>query len=387
MPPCLCGPLSWYMAESRVVTTPEGLYRILVDSVRDYAIFALDASGRVLSWNAGAKRIKGYEASEIIGKDFSIFYPDERVAAGFPQYELQMAREHGRFEDEGWRLRKDGTRFWANVVITALFDSDGQLLGFAKVTRDLTERKLAEEQRMNDMQRVASAEAANRAKSRFLAAMSHELRTPLNAIGGHAELVALGVHGALNQTQRAAVERIVHSQQHLLSIVNDLLNYSSIEAGRVSYSLGRVDLKPLVSSIVSLMDPQSFRRRITLLSEVPQGTAAIADRTRLEQILVNLIGNAIKFTQVGGEVHIGVHQDREHTYITVRDNGPGVPEDMLERIFEPFVQANATLTSRPEGTGLGLAISREHAQAMNGQLTAANVSGGGAILTLMLPAA
>jgi PAS domain S-box-containing protein len=375
------------MSESLAVGTSESLYRILVDSVRDYAIFALDATGHVLSWNAGARRIKQYDASEILGRHFSTFYPKERVLAGFPKYELEMAREHGRFEDEGWRIRKDGTRFWANVVITSLYDDQGILIGYAKVTRDLTERKHAEEQRLLALQRVASAEAANRAKTRFLAAMSHELRTPLNSIGGHAELMAMGVHGELAEAQLDAVNRIVNSQKHLLSIVNDLLNYSSIEAGKVSYSLSRTELRPVVDSVVSMMEPQALRRGITLVSTVAGESTVMADKARVEQVLVNLLGNAIKFTHGNGHVTLSCTKRGEWTSVMVHDTGPGIPEDMLESIFEPFVQVGIGLTSRPEGTGLGLAISREHAHAMGGSLIATNAPEGGAVFTLALPSA
>jgi PAS domain S-box-containing protein len=375
------------MSESAVVGNMESLYRILVDSVRDYAIFALDATGHVLSWNAGARRIKQYDASEIIGKHFSIFYPIERITAGFPKYELEQAREHGRFEDEGWRIRKDGTRFWANVVITSLWDDQGTLIGFAKVTRDLTERKRAEEQRLLALQRVASAEAANRAKTRFLAAMSHELRTPLNSIGGHAELVAIGVHGELNDSQRDAVNRIVSSQQHLLAIVNDLLNYSSIEAGKVSYALAPTELRPVVESVVSMMEPQALRKGLSMVSTVGGESLVMADKARLEQVLVNLIGNAIKFTPAEGQITVSCSRRGEWTSVGIRDTGPGIPEDMLESIFEPFVQVGVGLTSRPEGTGLGLAISREHAHGMGGSLIATNDPDGGALFTLALPSA
>src|SRR5882757_1475849 len=165
----------------------DGRYRLLVDAITDYAIYMLDADGRVISWNPGAQRFKGYEAHEIIGKHFSVFYPPGEQWK--PARELKIAAEEGRFEEEGWRLRKDGSQFWASVVITALRDRQGTLIGFAKVTRDLTERKLAAERELENARRVAVSEEANRAKAAFLAAMSHELRTPLNAIAGYTDLL------------------------------------------------------------------------------------------------------------------------------------------------------------------------------------------------------
>jgi len=179
----------------------EERFRLMVQSVRDYAIFMLDPNGNISTWNAGAERIKGYTADEIIGKHFSIFYTPEDLASGKPARELEIAKKTGVYEEEGWRLRKDGTRFWANVVITALFRPDGSLAGFGKVTRDLTERRAAQDRAIEAARKAAASEEANRAKSQFLAAMSHELRTPLNAIGGYTELLRMGVRGPVNDAQ------------------------------------------------------------------------------------------------------------------------------------------------------------------------------------------
>jgi PAS domain S-box-containing protein len=228
----------------------EELQRILIETVRDYAIFALDPAGHVLSWNPGAERFMVYTAREIIGQHFSIFYPPEDIASGKPDWELEVAAEVGRFEDEGWRLRKDGSRFWANVIITALRDETGELVGFGKVTRDLTERRRAEERAVEDARRVAQAEASNRAKSEFLTALSHELRTPLHAIGGYAEVLALGVHGEVTPAQRDALARIRRSQHHLLVLINDLLNYSRLEAGQVDYEIAPASVKAMVDAVV-----------------------------------------------------------------------------------------------------------------------------------------
>jgi PAS domain S-box-containing protein len=366
----------------------EQRFRLLVSAVGDYGIFMLDTAGHVGSWNDGAQRIKGYAAEEIIGRHFSVFYPEDKVAAGFPQYELEVATRDGRFEDEGWRVRKDGTRFWANVVITALRGDTGALIGFAKVTRDLTERRAAEERRVADERRVAAAEAANHTKSEFLASMSHELRTPLNAIGGYADLLIEGIYGPIATEQGAVLQRIRRSQQHLLTIITDLLNYSRIEAGQLTYDIALVPIATMFDTVSAMIEPQASRKGLTFeRSTCPPQAVARVDRARAEQILLNLLSNAVKFTPAGGRIVLSCSTLGERVAVRVRDTGPGLPPDKLETIFEPFVQLGRALNSPHEGVGLGLAISRDLARAMEGDLTAASAPGAGATFTLVLPAA
>ena len=362
------------------------LYRLLVETVRDYAIFALDPTGRIITWNAGAERLKGYRANEIIGKHFSTFYPPEDLAAGKPAMELEVAIRDGRLEDEGWRVRQDGTLFWANVVITALRDDTGALVGFAKVTRDLTERRRAELRAIEDARQLAEIEASNRAKGQFLASISHELRTPLNAIGGYAELIEMGLGGSVTEQQRMYLVRIRHSQQHLLRIINDLLNYSRIEAGKLEYDCRPVSLASVVENVTSMIRPQAIAKGITLAREERSSDViSIGDRLKIEQIVLNLLSNAVKFTPPGGSVSVAWRNSGEHAVITVRDTGPGIPADKLEEIFEPFVQLGRSLSSGHDGAGLGLAISRELARAMQGNLTVASSPGEGSEFTLTLP--
>ena len=366
--------------------TPE-LYRLLVESVRDYAIFILDPDGRVASWNEGARRIKGYEAEEILGRHFSVFYPDAARASGFPDYELQVARAVGRFEDEGWRVRKDGSQFWANVVITALFAEDGSLLGFAKVTRDLTERREAQRREVADARRLAEVEAANRAKSGFLAAMSHELRTPLNAISGYAQLMQEGIAGPVTEQQAEYLSRIRTSQQHLLGIVNDLLNYSRIEAGEITYERGPVAMHDVVERVVAMVALQAERKGLQLdHGPCAADVVAQADALKAEQVLLNLVSNAVKYTAEPGRIIVTCGWRDKQATIDVRDTGPGIPADKLEVIFDPFVQLGRTLTSAQEGAGLGLAISRDLARAMGGDVTVESTVGTGSTFTLHLPA-
>jgi PAS domain S-box-containing protein len=367
------------------VRVSAALYRLLIESVRDYAIFALDATGHVLTWNPGAERFKGYKAEEIIGKHFSVFYPQARIDEGLPAHELKEAAAVGRFEDEGWRIRKDGTRFWANVVITALRSPSGELVGYGKVTRDLTERREMQLRAIEDTRRIAEAEAANRAKAEFLAAMSHELRTPLNAIGGYVDLISLGIRGPVTEQQIDDLKRIRRSQQHLLGIINDLLNFSRIEAGRLTYEFAQVPLGDILESVAAMVEPMAFGKTITMNWPKNVRSDVYTDRAKAEQILLNLLTNAIKFTGDGGQIDVTCKVGREHTSIQVKDTGVGIPQDKLENIFEPFVQIGRTHTSLHEGTGLGLAISRDLAHALAGDLSVESEPGSGSTFTLVLP--
>jgi len=364
----------------------EERFRVLVRSVKDYGIFMLDPDGRVVSWNEGARRIKGYEAEEILGKHFSTFYPPDVAASGHPTRELAMARRDGRYEEEGWRIRKDGSRFWASVVITPLFGEHGDLMGYAKVTRDLTERRLAQQREVDDARRLAEVEASNRAKTGFLAAMSHELRTPLNAIAGYAQLMQEGVGGDVSDQHRDYLTRIRNSQQHLLGIVNDLLNYSRMEAGGVVYERELVFAHEVVEGVLAMVTPQIERKQLRLRrGACPPDVAAIADRLKVEQVVLNLLSNAVKFTPEGGTITVLCGREDQTVTISVRDTGPGIPEDKLEVIFDPFVQLGRTLTSKHEGAGLGLAISRDLARAMDGDVRVRSIEGEGATFTLSLP--
>jgi PAS domain S-box-containing protein len=366
----------------------DSLYRVLVESVVDYAIFIIDPCGRVASWNEGAQRIKGYLPEEIIGRHFSSFYTAEDIARGKPEWELETAVREGRVEDEAWRVRKDGSLFWANVVITALRDDTGRLIGFAKVTRDLSERRAAEQRALADARRVAESEAANRAKSAFLAVMSHELRTPLNAIAGYTQLLEMGVPGAVNDQQREILERIARSHRHLLGLINDILNLARIEAGRLEYRTEDAPLADLVKEILPMLQPQLARRELRYEERIPPELFVRVDREKTQQIFINLLGNAAKFTPPRGVVSIAAEASEERpcvVRVSVRDTGIGIPADKLEAIFDPFVQVDASRTRTTEGSGLGLSISRELARGMGGELDARSAPGEGSTFTLTLP--
>jgi PAS domain S-box-containing protein len=366
----------------------EERFRLLIQGVQDYAIFMLDPDGRVASWNAGAARIKGYAANEIIGRHFSTFYPMSEVEAGKPAWELEAAARDGKYEEEGWRLRKDGSSFWANVLITAIRGHDGALIGFAKVTRDLTERKAAEERKVADARRIADAEASSRTKSEFLTALSHEIRTPINATLGYTELLMVGIGGEISPQQREYLQRIRGTQEHLLRIITDLLNYGRIEASRMQYDIAVVPLHGVIETVLPMVQPQALAKALEVKHVAcPATLSARADRIKVEQIVLNLVSNAVKFTPTGGRVDVSCARRDASVQIIVSDTGPGVPIEKQSTIFEPFVQLGRTLTSGHEGTGLGLAISRDLARAMGGDVTVTSAPGQGSTFTLELPAA
>ena len=408
----------------------EERFRLLVEGVRDYAIFMLDPTGRVATWNEGAERIKGYRAKEIIGRHFSEFFPPEDRAAHKPERELEIATRTGKYDEEGWRVRSDGKRFWAGVLITAVRNKSGELVGFAKVTRDLTERRAAAERALEDARRVAAEEAArqaaeereqelremarqleekaaelevstreakdariradeaNRAKSQFLAAMSHELRTPLNAIAGYTDLLTMGIPGPVTGQQTEHLNRIKRSQEHLLGIINDILNFSRIEGGQLTYDIEAFAMSDVVESVTEMIAPQAAAKRLVLDDRGCRiDGMVLADPAKVEQIVLNLVSNAVKFTSPGGAITLSCETlSNDRVALFVRDTGSGIPAEKLDAIFEPFVQVGRTLTSTREGAGLGLAISRDLARAMGGEVTVKSTLGAGSEFTLTLPA-
>ena len=490
----------------------EELFRNLVEGVKDYAILMLDPQGCVTSWTEAAGRLKGYSSAEVLGTNFARFFTAGDIARGHPEDVLRAAALNGGFEEQGWRVRKDGSRFWAEVSITAMRDDTGRLRGFSNITRDITERKESDEKirqseekfralmesapdavvitdgqgtialmnaqaeimfgyqrqemlgqrveilipasarigharhcegygrsagarqmgiglQLNGLRKngeefpvevslspirtaqgswVAAAvrdigerklverqlviarqraEEANRAKSEFLAAMSHEIRTPMNAILGMSDLLS---ETSLNDAQRQYVQVFRRAGSSLLNLINNILDFSKIEAGHFDLEQTEFQLRELVDQTIELVAPKAHAKGIALVARfspnVPNGFAG--DPTRLRQVLINLLGNAIKFTETG-EVVLTVREPPEGTAgqleFLVSDTGIGIAKEQLETIFEAFSQGDCSTTRKYGGTGLGLAISRKIVERMGGTLSVATEVGKGSTFRFSVP--
>lgn len=355
----------------------EERFRLLVDSVRDYAIFMLDPEGTVQSWNAGAQAIHGYEASEIIGRHFRTFYtPAEQVALE-PEQELADAREHGRVENEGWRVRKDGTLFWANVVVSAIRGPDGVLRGFAKVTRDMSERRRLEE-----------LEGSSRRMNEFLAMLAHELRNPLAPIRNAVTIMQLEtLPSPVLRNCRDVIDRQL---THVTRLVDDLLDVGRLTTGKIKLRKELLRFADVVARSVETARPLITARRHHLSIKQPDAPVYVnGDSTRLSQILQNLLVNAAKYTPEGGRIVLRVSASENFVDVEVTDNGRGLAPEHLQSIFQLFMQTDSgTSAGSDSGLGIGLTLARSLTEMHGGSLEAASPGlGQGSTFTVRLPRA
>jgi PAS domain S-box-containing protein len=333
----------------------EEQFHTLVDSVEEYAIYMLDVVGNVMTWNAGAQKIKQYAGEEIIGKNFACFYTAEDVAAEKPQRNLREAARNGRIRDQGLRVRKDGSTFHAEVVLTALRDSAGKLRGFSKVTRDITDQIRSREV---EAARIA-AEKANKAKDDFLAALSHELRTPLTPALAAATYLADNADKFPREFAED-IEIIKRNVRLQARLIDDLLDLTRVTRGKLDLQFEDVDAHVLVRDAIEIANSSIAAKKITISAQLKAEEHHIqADSIRIHQVFWNLINNAVKFTPPGGKIDLRTrNDDRGRFQFEITDNGIGIEVERQAALFTPFEQADPSIRRQFGGLGLGLAISK-----------------------------
>ena len=360
----------------------EERFRLLIEGVRDYAIFSLTPTGYITSWNAGAEHIKGYQAAEIIGQHFSLFYTQEDLERGKPQMHLLRAADEGRCEDEGWRVRKDGSRFWANVVITPLRDQKGTLIGFSKITRDLTERKQAEnavQEARSELARIARVTTVGE----LTASVAHEINQPLAAIVNNANACnrMLANESPDIEELREAVIDIAQSAARASEIVSHIRAFFK----GTSQDKAQIDLNQIIQEVLSLTVAEAEKNRVAVKTELGSGLPPVlGTRVELQQVVLNLVMNGIEsMTSVKGDRKLQISSQQQEPgklLVTVQDSGGGLDPQHAAHIFDSF------FTTKPEGMGMGLPISRSIVEAHGGQLRLVPLPRQGATFQFTLPA-
>jgi PAS domain S-box-containing protein len=365
----------------------EERFRLLVGSVADYAIFMLDVDGHIMSWNLGAERLKGYRADEIVGQHFALFYGAEDQRAGRPAKQLATALAEGRAEDEGWRIRKDGTRFWANVVITALRSSDGRLVGFGKVTRDLTQRKRSEDALRGVLERERDATARMRelddARRELVAIVAHDVRAPINVLGGLVELLRDDWSTMTEPDRDDLLRRIGARARSVGALVDDVLDVVRLESGEFAVDLHPTDVVAVARRAIDDLGDEAVRVDLRVDDGAP--THAWADEQRVWQVVMNLLTNALRFSDDDQPVSVAVRRrGDDQLLVTVGDHGAGVPEAQRATIFDRFSRIPGA-DGRRTGSGLGLYICRRVVEALGGSIWVEGAPGGGAAFSFTLP--
>jgi hypothetical protein len=368
----------------------EERYRTVVQSVKDYAIFTMDPQRRVTHWNNAARALFGYAEDEIVGQPGDIIFTPEDRNQGAPQMEMDRAIEEGRSEDERWHLRRDGSRFWGSGVMTAIRDDAGTLTGFSKILRDQTDRKRMEDERTRLLSReqVAreTAEEATRLKDEFLAVVSHELRTPLAAILLWTKLLRAGM---LDDAARGEAANVIEkSAQAQKALIDDLLDVSRILSGRLRLNVATADLAAIVRAAIETVQPMAEAKAVRIKVDADPALGSLrADADRIQQVVWNLLTNAVKYTHAGGRVVVTLRRSDGQVTIRVTDDGQGISPAFLPHVFDRFRQADASTTRLESGLGLGLTITKQLVELHGGNITAESEgSGKGSAFTVTLPA-
>lgn len=350
----------------------------------------MDTTGHILTWNQGAERNKGYTADEIIGKHFSVFYSQDDIDAGKPEHELRIATRLGRIEDEDWRIRKDGTRFWANVVITALHDDSGDLVGFAKVTRNLTTRKQQEDEvrRANTRlkQQQAELRELNDAKDEFVSLASHQLRTPATAVKMVLGSVLDGLYGPIDPDIRAVIAKAYTSNERQIDIVNSLLKVAQVDSGKIVLKRNLLDLSAIAADVADEHRDAVAERGQSLTLDVPDEPAEVhVDGQNFQMALSNLVDNASKYSPAGSGIVVSVRVTADEARVAVSDEGVGIAPEDLPQLFAKFQRFQNHISAKVPGTGLGLYWARRIIDMHGGSIQVASRAGQGTTFTLVLP--
>jgi PAS domain S-box-containing protein len=360
------------------------LFHSLVEKVEDYAIFAMDTAGRIVHWNEGAFRITGFTAEEMIGRMFETIFTPEDIDAGAPQQELLAAKRAGRAADERWHLRKDGSQFWAMGIVVPIRSESNELVGFGKFLRDRTDLKQMQE----TLQAQNSAlKRADEEKNSFLAMLAHELRNPLSVMTNSLHMLRRQVgSGATTQLE---VERIQRQIQHTKRLVDDLADLASARREKMHIEFKDFDLRLVAREAVDAVLAQSEKRQHTInmfLTETP--IMISADASRIHQILVNLLINAVRYTPPRGTIGLGITSEDKEAVVRISDSGIGIPPDKLASIFELFTQAHEDHSESQAGLGIGLALARELVTVHGGSIQAMSEgTGKGSEFVVRLPLA
>ena len=356
--------------------TSEERFRLLVEGVIDYAILTIDQEGFITSWNNGATQMNGYSPADIVGKHFSRLYPQEEILSNRPWEDLIAAGRLGRSASEGWRVRRDGTRYWANNIIAALRETDGSTRSYYMVSQDLTQRRHAE----------SLADAAHRTNE-FIAMLAHELRNPLAPIRNAVALMGRkGLNDPVLESMRLTIDR---QSVQLTRIVDELLDVNRVARGRFSVERRTIDLKDVLARAIETSRPLLEQHGHTFEMELPEGTLPVnGDVMRLVQVFVNLLNNAAKYTPAHGFVKLEAQLGENEVVVLVRDNGRGIPPDSLERVFELFMQIAPETGGEQGGLGVGLALVRRIVELHGGHVLARSEgTGKGSEFSVHLPRA
>lgn len=376
--------------ERKKVLSELDRYKLLVENVQDYAIFFMDPDGYIRTWNKGAQKTKGYTDREIIGQHFSIFYMPEDIQDNKPERELEIAKKVGRVEDEDWRVRKDGSKFWANVVITALYDDDNELQGFAKVTRNLTDRKEHEDtlRASNVLLREQQDELRrlNESKDEFISLASHQLRTPATAIKQLLGLLLEGFEGHLPENVLSIIQKSYESNERQIAIVNSLLRVAQIDAGKVTLRRQETDLNHVVQNLAAHYGGVISDRGLTLtLTLSPDPVRVFIDEQYFSMALENVLDNASKYTEAGGKIEITTSAADGVGVVKIKDTGVGIAAEDIDQLFEKFRRIPNDLSHKISGSGLGLYWVEKVIGLHGGRVEVQSVPGEGTVFGIYAP--